>query len=71
MDAGRRMDVRLTRDGGALDPVVEVLRSDGTRLCAPTTTNQFDCVTDTRGRLHLLVGGTAAGAAGAYEIELS
>ena len=71
LDAGRRVEVRLTRDSGALDPVVEVLRSDGTRLCGPTTADEFDCVTDTRGRFRLLVGGTAAGATGIYEIELS
>ena len=65
------MEVRLTREGGALDPVAEFLRPDGTRLCGPTTADEFVCVTDTTGGNHLLIGGTAAGATGAYEIELS
>ena len=69
LDAGRRVEVRLTREGGALDPVAEFLRPDGTRLCGPTTADEFVCVTDTTGGNHLLIGGTRG--RGAYEIELS
>lgn len=67
---GERMQVRLTRDGGALDPVAVLLRLDGSTQCGPVVADEFVCEIDTAGLNRFLIGGTAAGRTGDYEISM-
>jgi hypothetical protein len=62
--AGLRVRIRAVKTSGALDPVVEVLRPDGTTRCSATTRDDVTCQLDVQGTHTILVndsGGTAIG----------
>jgi hypothetical protein len=61
--------IQLTGSGG-LSPTAEVVRPDGTRLCAPEVEDLFTCVTDTAGTQTILVTGGVIGRTGDYAIDL-
>ena len=62
--AGLRVRIRVVKGSGALDPVVEVVRPDGTTRCTATRSDDVTCQLDVTGNHTILVndfGGTATG----------
>ena len=62
--AGLRVRIRAVKASGALDPVVEVLRPNGTTRCNAATSDDVTCQLDVQGDHTILVhdsGGTATG----------
>jgi hypothetical protein len=61
---GDHVRVRVSKTSGTLNPLVEVVRPNGTTLCGPTTSVDFNCTLDANGKHTILVrdaGGTATG----------
>ena len=66
---GARLRVRVVTAAAALEPLVEVLRPDGTTRCIPTFADDSTCVLDLDGT-HTLLVNDAGGATGGYSISI-
>ncbi len=66
---GARLRVRAVTAAAALEPLVEVLRPEGTTRCNPTFADDWTCLLDLDGTRTLLVS-DAGGATGGYWISM-
>jgi hypothetical protein len=71
--AGDVMHFAFISTGGAWNPTGEVLRTDGTTLCGPTFTDEFNYTLTTNGQHTLIIrDGAGTGAAlGSYSISVA
>jgi hypothetical protein len=68
--AGDRLRVRVVRTTGSIDPVTEVVRPDGTTLCAPSHADDVSCSPPAAGTYTVLVRDASGTRAGGYAISL-
>jgi hypothetical protein len=54
--AGAIIPLDLIKTSGTFVPVMEVLRTNGTTRCGPTSAAHLDCMADTTGTYTILVG---------------
>lgn len=68
--ASSTVRVRVTKTSGTWTPYTEVLRPDGTTVCGPTTSGDFNCTIDVAGSRTILVRDVSGPGVGNYTVEL-
>jgi hypothetical protein len=69
--AGDRVHVRVTRTGGDVDPLTDVVSPDASVACFPTTADEFTCTLSTGGTHTVFVRDAGAGTrTGSYEVVI-
>ena len=69
-DAGNRLRARVVATGGALEPLTEVLRPDGTTLCSRSLADNVTCALEADGNHTIVVTGSGAFASGDFALEV-
>jgi hypothetical protein len=67
--SGNLIHLKVILTGGTWSPYAEVLRPDGTTVCAPTQVDEFDCALDVDGKHVLLVRDTSGPNVGTYTVQ--
>jgi hypothetical protein len=65
-----RARIRVVKTSGTVDPLTEVVRPNGTTVCAATFSDDFTCVLDTGGMHTILVRDNIGTNTGGYTVKV-